>query len=75
MSNTPFNPFAPVSCQQAASNLRAILGLAAFGPHVSEMLRSLDKCNGAGCPGHPTISVVAAAAEKHSQDVVLALFN
>jgi len=75
MNNEPFNPFAPVSCQQAAANLRTILGLAVHGPLVSEMIRSLDKCPGVGCPGQPTVVVVRSATERYEQDMVLALLN
>ena len=69
------NPLTPVTCREAAATVRAIAGLAAYGPRVGNMLRSLEACNGAGCPGHPTLEVVLAAAEKASQDVVFALLN
>ena len=68
------NPNA-VTCREAAATVRAVAGLAAHGMTVGKMLRTLEACNGAFCPGHEPVAVLEAAVQKAAQDVVLALLN
>lgn len=69
-----------LSCKEAATEMRAVLGLSSLGPNVADMLRDLDKCQGpATCPGHLRLDIIEATTERKIADrveiAVLVLMN
>ena len=69
-----------LTCKEAASEIRAVIGAACLCPHVADMLRYLDECQGAAaCPGHRRLDIIEGASERaeadHVETAILALLN
>jgi len=69
------NPSPRISCRAAAREVRAILGIDAYGPSASALLGALEACKDPNCSGIGPESMALATRVATDLDAVHALLN